>query len=911
MRDDAANPQPLTLTEVLAAEYASLRPGGVEGAAAGESLEALREEVHAAPEPLAALCISGGGIRSATFALGAVQGLAKAGMLQRFDYLSTVSGGGYLGGWLSAWCARVEQGIAQVSSALKASLNKPPAADGQVDPVAHLRAYNSYLSPKQGSMSDDTWSLAATIVRNMALNWLVALPLLCAVLLLPHVFVQVVHLLSPPPDALSPPGGLWASALSTSAGALGLISALCFTLGIFSILRLLPAGGDDTKGPQDYLPWVWLPMFVAVLAYLPAAYQPLPGTPDAATLMCQTDATPARLLKEVVGRLWPLFFALLAFLGWLRLKDRPVRNLGIMAVSLLSLAVGTGLMGWLAIDVLPLLRCDPAATPRAIVGWELFVTTAPPMLWTGGLVGNLLFVGLSSRWLQDDDREWLARHEGILLRTSLLWLMVSGAVLIVPPLVEEQFTAALGGLGGVAAISGWLLRYGLPLLSPPSTASPSTAPPRSLLALLLAAAPAIFIVALVLGLALSLHLLLGALASPYITDSMSAREVAGIRALLALTLCLGLAAFGWVFSHFVDANKFSLHGMYRDRLVRAYLGASNTRAKANPFSGFAVDDDLPMHTLRARPLHVVNTALNVLRTDQLAWQQRKAQPFSITRLHCGNKDLGYRPARHYGAEGGISLGTAISISGAAASPSMGAGSTPSHSFVLAFLNARLGAWMGNPGPRGETAWRERGPTPAAAPIVREALGLTSNDSPFVYLSDGGHFENLALYEMVLRRCHAVLLLDGGCDPTLSLEDLGNALRKIRIDQGIDIQFAPGAIERLTQRKQRWAVARIGYTAVDGPRARDGWLVYVKPMLTGEEPPDVRQYASSSPSFPHETTADQWFNESQTESYRALGTQSIDDLVHGLGLGPDTLAQRAEAAWMEASRTSGEPGKSSS
>ena len=96
----------------------------------------------------------------------------------------------------------------------------------------------------------------------------------------------------------------------------------------------------------------------------------------------------------------------------------------------------------------------------------------------------------------------------------------------------------------------------------------------------------------------------------------------------------------------------------------------------------------------------------------------------------------------------------------------------------------------------------------------------------------------------------------------------------------------------------WAVARIGYTAVDGPLARDGWLVYVKPMLRGDEPPDVRNYASGSPSFPHETTANQWFNESQTESYRALGAQSIDDLVHGLGLGPDDLARRAEAAWKQ-------------
>ena len=395
---------------MLAAEYASLRPGGADSEAAqapraptpqspqsGADLEALRDRVHAAPEPLVALSISGGGIRSATFALGAVQGLARAEMLPRFDYVSTVSGGGYLGGWLSAWCARNDQGVASVSAALKASLDKPPAAVGQVDPVAHLRAYNSYLSPKLGFMSGDTWSLAATIVRNMALNWLVGLPLLCAVLLLPHVFVQLVHLLSPPPDALAPPGGLWASAVWTPAGALGLVSAASFMLSIFSILRLLPAGGDDTRRGQDYLLWVWLPMFLSVLAYLPAAYQPLPGTADAATLMCQTDATLVRLAQEVMGRLGPLAVALLVFLGWLRRRRGQFRNLGVMAVSLMSLAIGSGLMAWLAIDVLPLLHCDPPltqpASSRTVFGWDLFVTVAPPLALDGSPGGQRVVRG--------------------------------------------------------------------------------------------------------------------------------------------------------------------------------------------------------------------------------------------------------------------------------------------------------------------------------------------------------------------------------------------------------------------------------------------------------------------------------------------------------------------------------------
>ena len=77
-------------------------------------------------------------------------------------------------------------------------------------------------------------------------------------------------------------------------------------------------------------------------------------------------------------------------------------------------------------------------------------------------------------------------------------------------------------------------------------------------------------------------------------------------------------------------------------------------------------------------------------------------------------------------------------------------------------------------------------------IVNEALGQTSDESEYVYLSDGGHFENLAIYEMVRRRCRTIVVLDGGCDPEFRYEDLGNALRKIRIDLGIPIDFEDDA-----------------------------------------------------------------------------------------------------------------------
>jgi len=163
--------------------------------------------------------------------------------------------------------------------------------------------------------------------------------------------------------------------------------------------------------------------------------------------------------------------------------------------------------------------------------------------------------------------------------------------------------------------------------------------------------------------------------------------------------------------------------------------------------------------------------------------------------------------------------------------------------------------------------------------VKEAFGLTTNSTPYVYLSDGGHFENLALYEMVLRRCRSIVVLDSGADPRFTYEDLGNALRKIRIDLGIPIHFDDEDIQPLRRKARRCAVARIAYSEVDSG-CPDGLLIYIKPILLGNEPPDVESYAAANAGFPHQSTGDQWFDESQTESYRMLGLHTIDEISRG-------------------------------
>jgi hypothetical protein len=348
--------------------------------------------------------------------------------------------------------------------------------------------------------------------------------------------------------------------------------------------------------------------------------------------------------------------------------------------------------------------------------------------------------------------------------------------------------------------------------------------------------------------------------------------------------------------------------MYGNRLVRAYFGAARARDTRRPhwFTGFDFRDNVSMSQLsynqadphrrrfhqppeNRRLFHVVNVALNIVAPDgdRLEWQQRKAASFTVSPLHSGsaavvsrnegNAARGYMPSEKYSGEDGISLGRAMTISGAAASPNMGYHSSSAVAFVMTFFNVRLGWWLPNPGSVGRGAWSHSEPFWALRPLYWEALGMTTAGRPYVYLSDGGHFDNLGLYEMVRRRCKRIVVVDASADPQRTYGDLQSTLQKIRIDLGVTIDFPPGALDK----SRRFAAAEIRYADADGTR---GVLYCIKPMLSGDEPVDVQHYARESHArdatnaFPHQSTADQFFNEEQFESYRVLGLHSLAALL---------------------------------
>ena len=287
------------------------------------------------------------------------------------------------------------------------------------------------------------------------------------------------------------------------------------------------------------------------------------------------------------------------------------------------------------------------------------------------------------------------------------------------------------------------------------------------------------------------------------------------------------------------------------------------------------------------PLSIINTTLNLVNGSKLAWQQRKAESFSMSPLFCGSWLEGYRRSSLYGGPGGVTVGTAVTISGAAANPNMGYSSSPVLGFLMAMFNLRLGAWLGNTNDHGNETYAHPGPRYSIQPLLAEVFGLTNSESRYVNLSDGGHFDNLGLYEVVLRRCRYVLVSDAGQDGSFSFEDLGNSIRKIRIDFGINIVFERIQILPNTPEKEGLccAIARIRYSDVDTtPADHDGILVYVKPTIRGrgaQIPYDIYSYSRESGAFPHEPTADQWFSESQFESYRALGAHITDQLTREL------------------------------
>jgi len=868
----------------------------------------------------AALCLSGGGIRSATFCLGVIQGLAMASerarteppgsgrstdtpedpanrsLLSRFHYLSTVSGGGYIGSWLSAWRTRDD-----FPTIWRNLTDRPEGPDIEPPEISWLRAYSNYLTPKVGIFSADTWTGVAIYLRNLILNWLVIVPALALVVLFLKLAGTVSVFVARFEEAW------WPAFLIAVLGVAFLIIAQRFVTAHRPTRRKMPyAPSLSDTGNIDQPTFLGGALIWSLLSAL--LLTSFLSSQVGAHLANGPSAYPAISVGAALG-------AVIFAAGWL--AGWPVNwksgDLGRWAASGLVYGALLGLGAHLFTLLSPYVHA--AAGPHSV--WVIIIPMVLGVPWvlTSQLLAEMIFVGLVSyEHNSDADREWLGRAAGWLAATAIIWMLTTfiafaaGHFLIN---VKSWLGPYIASAGGVAGVIGALAGKSAETLAKADEKDPSAK--AMAVKIVLAIAGPIFAAALVVGISVALDLLLF---GDSLVQGLTARTLT--TGYIVLWLLIGLLATGlvaWVANRNVNINRFSLHALYRNRLVRAYLGASRQQRCPDKFTGFDEDDNLPAHELWPPKacangqntfslFHVVNITLNVVQSKRLAWQERKAEAFTVSPLHSGAAYKGFRLSREYAGPRkpfGISLGTAMAISGAAASPNMGYHSSPSVTLLLALFNARLGWWLGNPGVEGDKTYRHEGPATAIVPLVQETFGLSTDDKPYVYLSDGGHFENLGLYEMVRRRCRFIVAIDAGCDPDFAFEDLGNAVRKIFIDLGVRITFKgldklknhPTA-EQLTQAKdgiQYYALGTIHYRSADGADCEDGAILYIKPAVHGtdNEGAGVRSYAIAQKTFPHETTGDQWFTEAQFESYRSLGLDIVNTVLKSkLDLGPDTF-----------------------
>ncbi|UCF19141.1 MAG: hypothetical protein JSU87_14610, partial [Gemmatimonadota bacterium] len=266
--------------------------------------------------------------------------------------------------------------------------------------------------------------------------------------------------------------------------------------------------------------------------------------------------------------------------------------------------------------------------------------------------------------------------------------------------------------------------------------------------------------------------------------------------------------------------------------------------------------------------------------------------FVLTPLFCGSNSTGWRRTNAYMKQGsrGMTLSTAMAISGAAVNPDTGvAGGGVTRdklvSALLSLLNLRLGYWAPNPYVVRSFPFPPNFFVPG---LSRGILGRGfSEKSRSIELSDGGHFENLGLYELIRRKLPVIIASDAGADPGFRFGDLENAVERVRVDFGAKIRFReslglecllPGSAKGLLAEKfslaaQGYAIADIDYH--DGTR---GQLFYIKTTLTPDLPADVYGYKSANPTFPDQSTADQFFNEDQFEAYRELGYQLAKQML---------------------------------
>ncbi len=348
---------------------------------------------------------------------------------------------------------------------------------------------------------------------------------------------------------------------------------------------------------------------------------------------------------------------------------------------------------------------------------------------------------------------------------------------------------------------------------------------------------------------------------------------------------------GW----FSNTNYLSVHRYYRDRLMETYMPDLDEVLENRDGHADGADKSWLCRMCRydqgiTGPYHIVNTNIVLVESKHRKFRARGGDNFVLSPLYAGSNATGWKFTANF-MNGAMTLSTAMAISGAAANPNTGVGGAgptrnPLLSMLMTLLNIRLGYWVPNPDKCGVNRWPNL-LSPGLGELFRYKLNETGK---FVQLSDGGHFENLALYELIRRRVKLIICSDGGADPDFSFADFGNMVEKVRVDFGVivDIDLTPLAPQKKGDAEKAHKVARQGHAVgeIIYPDGNPGVLIYVKTTWLDGLPGDVIAYKNDHPAFPDQSTADQFFDERQFEAYRELGYQE------GLALFEEETARTA-------------------
>ena len=862
------------------------------------------------------VAFSGGGIRSAIFSLGLAQALAEKKLFPQVDYLSTVSGGGYTGSFLGSLflprnaelsipdalprettgtqspaetglgaAQRVEQVLTDDPHRSTAHIRIGDQSKNVFHPLLWLRENGRYLTP---SGANDLLYMAAFYLRALlGVQYVLALALLGGVLLI-YVLRLGLHLsgqtiggsIAPALDGLDwdvnvSTGALWwSSPIFWIVPGLFLLVGGPLVLAYWLVFRQEKAGILSAEERAIKLgPW-WMLVVAAVLCVMLGRFDQW-SNPIVAPLAYGVYLAVVVLLMQ---RFW--------IAGWLKPGEDWTHT---AAVSRARLKLTQTLTRLLRI-LLVVLACAVVDS----LGQSIFVAllrARPTDLAAIGTSGGAIAVLLA-----------LARKFGTLVQVDVSkWTKMIVRM--------QKLIALVAALLALAAIAALLVAFVQWVVW-----SPWLAEWRIKAQAVLRLGHWALLIGLILAWMLMAEL---------------TRESLGF------------------------LNNSTFHRFYSARLVRTFLGAANlkrlcefceaiqgplksqTDVRSLFVSEAHSDDEVGLRSYyggtSAGPLHLICATLNesLSETSNLVREDRKGVALAVgprgVNVDCHfyqwakpDHVIGSRLAFYDLPEPSptassdereafdrqrtcerMPLGSWAAISGAAVSTGLGHLSSLGFSILAWLVNARLGYWW-LPAEMMSTQRRDSGRK--TFDLVQQEMsgGFYGQRGLRWSLSDGGHFENTGVYELLRRRAALIVCSDNGADPEYRFNDVQNLVLRARIDFGAEIEFLEdaeidrfasafkegaanvrpyfGSLEQFRDpatRGDRCAlVARVRYADDDEPTglAREALLIVVKPTVTQFAPLDVKLYARSQPAFPQQPTGDQFFDEAQWESYRKLGQE---------------------------------------